>query len=309
MSVPGVRLEVVGSGRELSALEDLARQRGITDAVSFLGRAVRRRAARRLRAGLGRGQCVPAGGLGHDPDRGGGHGNAGGGHRHPRSPRCGRPPGVRAPRARGPAAHRRAASGPDRRDVALSPLDRGADPCAALLVGVRPRSARSRSWPPTPSGEPGEPASTVAADAGPGGHRVRAAPADLSRKDQRGHQDLPVPRTRPPAVAGVVHVGSQHRAGDRHPPEPRLPLPARSLLLGDGDDRGAGLDRPTALAGFDPLRRRHRCALPARPAGMEGIGTDRGGAGLHAQPVLPGVRGPHLGHPAAVGGAALDDRY
>ena len=37
-SVPAVRLEVVGSGRELSALEDLARQRGITDAVHFLGR-------------------------------------------------------------------------------------------------------------------------------------------------------------------------------------------------------------------------------------------------------------------------------
>jgi glycosyltransferase involved in cell wall biosynthesis len=36
--VPGVRLEVVGSGRELSALEELARQLGITDAVTFLGR-------------------------------------------------------------------------------------------------------------------------------------------------------------------------------------------------------------------------------------------------------------------------------
>lgn len=36
--VPGVNLEIVGSGRELSALEDLARQCGITDAVSFLGR-------------------------------------------------------------------------------------------------------------------------------------------------------------------------------------------------------------------------------------------------------------------------------
>ena len=37
-AVPGVRLEVVGSGREQAGLEDLARRRGIADAVDFLGR-------------------------------------------------------------------------------------------------------------------------------------------------------------------------------------------------------------------------------------------------------------------------------
>lgn len=36
--VPDIRLEVVGSGRELASLEDLAHDLGITGAVSFLGR-------------------------------------------------------------------------------------------------------------------------------------------------------------------------------------------------------------------------------------------------------------------------------
>ena len=36
--VPDVRVEVVGSGRELAALEELTRRLGVTDAVNFLGR-------------------------------------------------------------------------------------------------------------------------------------------------------------------------------------------------------------------------------------------------------------------------------
>ncbi len=68
------------------------------------------------------------------------------------------------------------------------------------------------------------------------------------------------------AGAGVVHVGPEHRFRDGDPPEHRLPVPARPVLLAHRSARSARLGRPAALAGVDSVRRRARacCSCSVR---------------------------------------------
>ena len=66
-----------------------------------------------------------------------------------------------------------------------------------------------------------------------------------------------------------------------------------------------GLGRPAPVARLHPLRRRARHPLPLADPRPARPGPGRGRPGLHAVAVLPAVRRAHLGHPAALGRAAL----
>ena len=145
--------------------------------------------------------------------------------------------------------------------------------------------------------------------------RVRPAAPHPPRRGQRGHQDLPLPRPRPAARQGAVHVGPGHRARHGDPPDHRLPLPDGAVLLAHADPRVPRLGRATDLARHDLVRGRRGRAVPDAHDGLEGRRSDacprdgRRRRGLHALPVRPRLRRAHLGDPPAVRGAALAHRH
>ena len=141
--------------------------------------------------------------------------------------------------------------------------------------------------------------------------RVRAAAAAPRSGQGRGrHQAVPLPRSRPAARSRPVsmwdpHIGmgtvTHQNIGYLFPMGPYYWILAAA--------RRARLGRAATVARLDPVLRRRlgvlyllRDVRPARP----GRGRRRGR--LHVHAVHARLRGAHLGDPAAVGGAAVDDR-
>ena len=131
---------------------------------------------------------------------------------------------------------------------------------------------------------------------------------------ERGHQDVPLPRSRPPARKGALPLGLRHRSRHRDPPDHRLPVPDGALLLVDASssDCPTGWRNASGSARSSSPRER-ACSSSCGP--WDGgpptrcaRGHDRRRRGLHALAVRPRLRGPDLGHPAAMGRAPLARR-
>ena len=96
-------------------------------------------------------------------------------------------------------------------------------------------------------------------------------------------------------------MGYDRRGWHRHPRVRRLSLPHGPVLLGTSCRSGPTLGGPAALAGINPLRRRHRCRLPLPSNQPHRTSSPRRWPPLHAVAVSPPVRRSYLGHSLAVG--------
>ena len=88
--------------------------------------------------------------------------------------------------------------------------------------------------------------------------RLRAVPGVVARSRHCRHEAVPLPRSRPPALAGRVPLGLAHRVRHRLPPDHRLPVPDGAVLLAHRPRRDARVGRATPVARVDLARRRPR---------------------------------------------------
>ena len=206
-----------------------------------------------------------------------------------------------------------------RRRVATmrNPLPRLAQARPPPAAGAR---HRGRARAPAPTTTPSRrhlrrvarrPEPTAAAAARrPGRRRLRAAAADPAGLGQRRHQDLPLPRPVQADEPGVVDVGPVDRPGHGHPPEHRLPVADGPLLLAARHARRCPTGWPSACGGA-------RSSSPPAPGvayllrtlGLApGPGVTAAAFVYALTPYLLTPRGPAVGHPAALRGAAVADR-
>ena len=144
--------------------------------------------------------------------------------RHHR-PSRGRGHGPRAPRpVCGPAlsAMPRSSTGASRRPASCRPW-----PTKRIGTGPASLFCRSEGVDQPPPAPPAGSGADVRARRGD----LRPAAAHQARQGQRRHQVVPVSRPRPDARSGRVHVGPEHRSRHGHPPEHRLPVADRAVLL------------------------------------------------------------------------------